>query len=52
MHLMFALSALIVLGVAFYTRRPVSPTSLCIWDHMFAMLSLMLICSGILRLLV
>jgi uncharacterized membrane protein SirB2 len=48
---MFGLSALIVLGVAVFTRRPVSPTSLCIWDHLPAMMLLVLACSIALRLL-
>ena len=51
MRTMFGLSALIVIGLAFFTDRPVSPTSLCIWDQALAMLSLTLICSIVLRLL-
>jgi uncharacterized membrane protein len=52
MHAMFGVSALVVLGAGFVTRRPISPTSLCIWDHAFAMLLLMLLCSVALRVLV
>ncbi len=50
MRTMFGLAALIVLGAAFLTNRPVSPTSLCIWDHALAMLLLTVICSIVLRL--
>jgi hypothetical protein len=48
---MFGLSALIVLGVAVFTRRPLSPTSLCLWDHLPAMMLLVLARSIALRLL-
>jgi hypothetical protein len=51
MRTMFGLSALIVIGLAFFTDRPVSPTSLCIRDHALAMLLLTLLCSIVLRLL-
>ncbi|OJV31673.1 MAG: hypothetical protein BGO24_05745 [Sphingomonas sp. 67-36] len=51
-HLFFAASALVLVGVALVTRQPVSRTSLCMWDHVFAMLLLMLISSAALRMLV
>jgi hypothetical protein len=51
MRAMFGLSALVVLGIAFLTRRPMPPTSLCIWDHAAVMLLLTLACSAALRLL-
>jgi hypothetical protein len=41
---MFALSALIVFGVAFLARQPLNPTSLCLWDHVPAMLLLAIAC--------
>lgn len=51
MRTMFGFSALVVLGVAFFTRRPVSPTSLCIWDHALAMVLLALLCTVALKML-
>jgi hypothetical protein len=50
MRTMFGLSALVVVGVAFLARRPMPPTSLCIWDCVAAMLLLTLACSAALRL--
>jgi hypothetical protein len=50
-HLMFGFSALLVFGAALFIQRPIPPASLCIWDHGFAMLLLMLICSAVLRVL-
>jgi hypothetical protein len=50
MRTMFGFSAAFVFGGALLTRRPVSPTSLCIWDHGAAMLLLMFVCSLGLRL--
>lgn len=50
-HVMFGLSALVVLVAALVKRRPISPSSLCVWDHAFALLLLMLGCSAVLRLL-
>ena len=48
---MFGLSALVVLVAALVKRRPISPSSLCVWDHAFALLLLMLGCFAVLRLL-
>ena len=50
-HLMFGFSALLVLGAALLKRSSIPSASLCIWDHGFAMLILMLICSAVLRVL-
>lgn len=48
-HLMFGFSALLVFGAALWKRDPIPPASLCVWDHGFAMLLLMLISSVVLR---
>lgn len=48
-HILFAATALILVGVAVVTRQSVSHTSLCMWDHVYAMLILMLISSIALR---
>jgi hypothetical protein len=50
MRAMFGFSGLVALSAAALTRRTVSPTSLCIWDHVAAMLLLTLICSMVPRL--
>ena len=47
-HLMFGFSALLVFSAALWKRDPIPPASLCIWDHGFAMLFLMLISSVVL----
>lgn len=48
---MFGFSALIVVLVTALTRQPISPRSLCSWDHAAGMILLMLACSMALRLL-
>jgi hypothetical protein len=50
MREMFGFSALGALGGAVLLRRPVSTTSLCIWDHAAAMLLITLVLSVVLRL--
>jgi hypothetical protein len=47
---MFGFSALGALGGAVLLRRPVSTTSLCIWDHAAVMLLITLLLSAALRL--
>ena len=51
MRTMFGFSTLFVFAVAVLTRQPVSPKSICIWDHIAGMLLLALVCSVALRLL-
>jgi hypothetical protein len=51
MRVMFGFSALFLFGAAVLTRHPVSPKSICIWDHFTAMLLLTLACSIALQLL-
>ena len=41
----FGLSSLIILALALFSRRPLSATSLCIWDHCLAFCLLKLGCS-------
>lgn len=47
----FAFSAFIVSGLALLSGRALSTTSLCLWDHVAALLLLSLLCSIALRLL-
>jgi hypothetical protein len=48
---MFGFSALGAFGAAVFMRRPVSSTSLCIWDHAAAMLLITVAFSLAIRLL-
>ena len=41
----FGLSSLIIFALALFSRRPLLPTSLCIWDHCLAFYLLKLGCS-------
>jgi hypothetical protein len=41
----FGLSSVILLALALFWRRPLSPTSLCVWDHCVAFCLLKIGCS-------